>query len=445
MYPANDKFKARNMIMGPRYVCRFCQRAIKEIKLTADSPLPTSTSPYLTFRLLRISIREASTAVPRRTSAFRASKLQKPQPITRPTTKVVHPTYNSTDPSTLLRSVVEGQKSIATSTTVPDELDVLELLEKCRGLSEILVFGETDALEEDPEPDAENEGTSTSSLLDNLEEESRGTEQMEVQITNQLTQAFRQSASASLSRTVDLILTDHKIFITPEMLQVYVRVQALLGRPERMPEIFYLYANKPVPRLKTHPIEYINPDPRSVKNAIPTQLADAALECAIAKRNLPLALSIIDTTFRAPAFPRAKLLKKVGPPFAAIACLPVAAAAAGNFVADWQNTLDPSTALWMTVAGVGTYFGVTGTIGYVALTTSNDQMERVTWAPGLGLWKRWMREEERSAFDRIALAWGFKDRRRRGEETGEDWEALREFCGLRDMVLDKTNLMDDME
>lgn len=315
------------------------------------------------------------------------------------------------------------------------------------------MFGETDTFEELEEeehdsPTENEEGTSTSSLLDNLEEESQKTaEKLQVSHVSQLPHEFRETAKASLTRLVDSLLLDPKVFITPEMLQAYVRIQALLGAPERIPEIFHLYAHKSVPSPNTSSpnISYMTPDPKSIRNVIPTPLADAALDSAIAKRNLPLALNIIDTSFRAPAFPRAKLLKKAGPPFAAVACLPVIAAAAGQYVSDWQDALDPSTATWMTVAGFGTYFGVTGTIGYVSLTTSNDQMERVTWAPGLSLWKRWMREEERSAFDRIALAWGFKDRRRRGEETGEDWEALREFCGMRDMVLDKTNLMDDME
>ncbi|KAI5301299.1 hypothetical protein KEM56_001835 [Ascosphaera pollenicola] len=72
-------------------------------------------------------------------------------------------------------------------------------------------------------------------------------------------------------------------------------------------------------------------------------------------------------------------------------------------------------------------------------------MNRVVWMPGTPLRERWLREKERAALDRIASAWGFKDVTRRGEEEGEDWEALREIIGLRGMVLDKTDLMDGME
>ncbi|KAL9625796.1 MAG: hypothetical protein Q9160_000116 [Pyrenula sp. 1 TL-2023] len=428
-----------------------CRRAAKAPRISINSLLRCLANSHDTSQNRNINTRRASTVTAHKSSNFPTARIKVPQSFTKPGDKSVPSNCSSPNPITLLRSVVNGQKAITASNTVPDEVDVLELLDKCRGLSEILMFGETDAFEETEEKEhnseAENdEGSSTSSLLNNLEEESQRTpDNLQISHVSQLPIAVRETAKNTLIRLVDSLLLDPKIFITPEMLQAYVRIQALLGAPERMPEIFHLYAHKPVPSPNTSPIKYMTPDPKSLRNAIPTPLADAALDSAISKHNLPLALNIIDTSFRAPAFPRAKLLKRAGPPFAAIACLPVIAAAAGQYVSDWQNTLDPSTATWMTVAGFGTYFGVTGTIGYVSLTTSNDQMERVTWAPGLSLWKRWMREEERSAFDRIALAWGFRDRRRRGEETGEDWEALREFCGMRDMVLDKTNLMDDME
>lgn len=86
-----------------------------------------------------------------------------------------------------------------------------------------------------------------------------------------------------------------------------------------------------------------------------------------------------------------------------------------------------------------------GSIGYVALTTRNDQMERVTWVIGLPLWERWVREDERAACDAVAQAWGFRERGRWGEEEGEKWEMLKEWLGIRGMVLDKVGLMEGME
>lgn len=97
------------------------------------------------------------------------------------------------------------------------------------------------------------------------------------------------------------------------------------------------------------------------------------------------------------------------------------------------------------MAGFLTYTAAVGTVGYVALTTANDQMVRVTWAMGVPLWERWVREEERGAIDKISQAWGFASKDKWGEEEGEEWEYLKEFCGLRGMMLDRVELMDGME
>lgn len=84
-------------------------------------------------------------------------------------------------------------------------------------------------------------------------------------------------------------------------------------------------------------------------------------------------------------------------------------------------------------------------VGYVAVTTANDQMDRVTWASGVPLWERWVREEERAAIDSVAGAWGFQDVEKKGDEEGQDWEDLREYVGMKGMVLDKVALMEGME
>ena len=99
----------------------------------------------------------------------------------------------------------------------------------------------------------------------------------------------------------------------------------------------------------------------------------------------------------------------------------------------------------MIFAGTLAYVGFTAMIGFVAITTSNDQMKRVTWATGLPLRERWLREEERALVDKLAIAWGFQDEFRRGEEEGQDWEALKEWAGLRGMIVDRVSLMEGME
>ena len=107
--------------------------------------------------------------------------------------------------------------------------------------------------------------------------------------------------------------------------------------------------------------------------------------------------------------------------------------------------MDPSYATGIAFAGIITYTASVSSIGYVAVTTANDQMDRVVWAQGVPLWERWVREEERAAIDKLAGAWGFQSLEKRGEEEGEEWESLREFVGMRGMVLDKVELMEGME
>lgn len=350
------------------------------------------------------------------------------------------PSRKSTQIAPTLQSLVAEGRAIESSTTIPDKLDVVEFLEECLHFAQAIIFGraEDNAVEES---DAEN--TPTSSLLDLDESTPAGT--VEVSSSSNLSKAFREKASRSLSLLVFNLLRDPKIFITPEMLQLYVRIQALLGKPEYLPEIFHLYAAKPIPRPGSNPITYHAPSPRSPKNAIPVELSDAALDAAVAKKDLPLALSVIETTVSAPAFRANKFLRKASLPALALGVTPLCAYSAATAVADWQNTYDVQIATYMAMAGIMAYVGTLATIGFVAVTTSNDQMERVVWQPGLKLRDRWLREEERLYFDRLAQAWGFRERSKRGEEQGEDWEALREFCGRRQMVLDKTDLLEGME
>lgn len=170
-----------------------------------------------------------------------------------------------------------------------------------------------------------------------------------------------------------------------------------------------------------------------------------ALDVAISQKNLSLVLAIIDNTFCAPAFHRAKVVRKAGVPLGGLAVAPMACYALASLASTFQNTMDPSTATGIAFAASLAYVGGTSSIGILAITTANDQMERVTWLPGIPLRHRWLREEERAAMDKVAVAWGFKDPYMRGEEVGEEWESLREFIGMRGMILDKTELMEGME
>ena len=249
----------------------------------------------------------------------------------------------------------------------------------------------------------------------------------------------------NVSRTAFEIIKDPKVFITPKILKAYVDIQSLLHRPKSFPEVFKMYAEKPIPIPGTSPIRYKSAKPSNMTSAIPTKTAKTALAAAIRSQNLSLSLHIIPSTLSAPSFHRAKLFQRALVPVSGFALAPAAAYTIASQLSLFQNTMSDEMATKIAFAGILAYVGCTATIGIVAVATANDQMDRVTWAQGTPLRERWLREEERAMMDRVASAWGFKESWRRGEEEGADWEALRELVGLRGMVLDRVELMEGME
>ncbi|GAB7350908.1 hypothetical protein MBLNU459_g1421t1 [Dothideomycetes sp. NU459] len=247
------------------------------------------------------------------------------------------------------------------------------------------------------------------------------------------------------SRASEII--DHKpVFISAPVLKTYISLQSLLGRPESFPAAFDMYRYKPVPTpTATAPISYTQPNPDKPAAAIPPAIADMAVDAAIAVRDLPLALATIDASYCTTAYKRSKFLRSALFPLAGLVLTPPAAYTLATRFSDWQTTMDPATATQIAMAGILTYTTAVATVGYVALTTANDQMVRATWATGVPLWERWVREEERGAVDKIAQAWGFKSQDRWGEEDSDDWRLLKEWAGVRAVVIDRTELMPGME
>ncbi|CBF88098.1 hypothetical protein AN1121.2 [Aspergillus nidulans FGSC A4] len=336
----------------------------------------------------------------------------------------------SCDFKTSLREIEHGSAELRNAQTVPANDAVVQLLQKCLVLAEAIVKPDRSAAEKDSE---------ISSLLNleerNMKKTSKATKDAQI----------NQPSADALCRIVHTLLTDEKIFISPEALSFYVKIHTLLKRPEHFPLIFQLYANKPIPEEGSSPIKYLRPNPKSINSAIPVDLANMALDVAIEQRNLALVLAIIDNTFCTSAFQRAKFFKKAAAPLGALAMTPLGCYVAASWAASFQNTMEPSTATAIAFAATLAYVGGTSSVGLMAILTANDHMERVVWIPGVPLRERWLREEERAALDRVALAWGFKDIYMRGEEEGEEWESLREFIGMRGMILDKTDLMQGMQ
>ena len=234
-------------------------------------------------------------------------------------------------------------------------------------------------------------------------------------------------------------------FITPAMLETYVRTQSLLQHPYPFPEVFDLYAYKDTPIPDSQPIHYRKQNPNKVSAAIPIPLANMAVDTAIRRKDMQLSLDIITTSFRTVASRRSKVLLRASPLIVGLGLTPLGAYAIASKFAKYQITVEYEAALGATFACIMAYVVTTSSLGLIAIATYNDQMERVTWQDGTPLRHRWLREEERAAVDRIALAFGYKDKSRRGEETGKDWEMLKEWAGMRSMIVDRVSLMEGME
>ncbi|OIW34491.1 hypothetical protein CONLIGDRAFT_6799 [Coniochaeta ligniaria NRRL 30616] len=254
----------------------------------------------------------------------------------------------------------------------------------------------------------------------------------------------KQELVRKISDAAYTIVTHPTVVLTPRILDEYVKIQARLGKPQTLTEIFSLYRLKPLPRNVGGTIRFDNRNPDKVQNAVPARIADRALDAAIAAKDLDSAVGIIANTYAAQPFLRSKLLNKAVLPGMALGLVPAVAYGLASSMSLLQDSMDQSSATGIAFAAILAYVAFTGTIGVVVITTSNDQMRRVTWLPGLPLRQRWLREEERAALDKVACAFGFQEQHRYGEENGPEFQALRNYIFSRGMVLDAVELMEGM-
>ncbi|KAL8932844.1 MAG: hypothetical protein Q9216_006644 [Gyalolechia sp. 2 TL-2023] len=341
-------------------------------------------------------------------------------------------------PALIENELLRQARTILQSSMIPDTSAVEETLQACEKFAQILAEEAQSAGQ-----GSDLERTPASKLL-SLEESQHGMKDQDWR-TAPLTENAKSAAAQLISSIAYKIITDPKVYINPKLLLIYVNVQSLLRRPRSLPEIFHLYASKPVPKSNTSPIKYSTPISNKPSAHIPLHIANTALTAAMKSKNLSLCFDIINTSVCARAFRMSKFFRKAFAPISGAVLAPFAIHKLASELSVYLSTMDSKMATQVLFAGIMAYVGFTATIGVVAVTTANDQMDRVTWATGTPLRERWMREEERMLIDRVAGAWGFQQRSRRGEEGGPDWEALREWIGMRGMVLDKTELMDGME
>ena len=337
-----------------------------------------------------------------------------------------------------LEEVLRDALQVLESPVAPSDGAVMGSLKTCERIAQ---YFRTDSDPTSSEPNTQGTPAMNLLFLDEKDQALNSSSQSAAALAN----AIKDQAVAKLSDTAYKIVTSPKVFITPRILETYVNTQSQLGRPETLSQVFSLYAKKPIPKPNSSPIRFTSPKPNAASSAVPTKVANTAMDAAIEAKNLPLCLDILNTTVCAPAFRRSKILKKAVIPLIGFSLAPLAAYTVASQLSVYQDTMSPEHATNIAFAGILAYVGLTATTGIVAVTTANDQMDRVTWATGMPLRERWLREEERAMIDRVAGAWGFKEPWRRGEEEGQDWAALKEFTGLRGMVLDRVELMEGME
>jgi len=260
----------------------------------------------------------------------------------------------------------------------------------------------------------------------------------------QRSQLGKQELVRKISDAAYTVVAHPTVVLTPRLLDEYVRIQARLGKPQTLVEVFSLYRLKPLPRNVGGAIRFDNRNPDKVQNTVPARIADRALDAAIEAKNLDAAIGIIANSYATKSFLRSKLLNKAVIPGLALSVVPALAYGLATRMSLLQDSMDQSSATGIAFAAILAYVAFTGTIGVVVITTANDQMRRVTWLPGLPLRQRWLREEERAALDKVACAFGFQEQHRYGEENGPEFKALRNYIFTRGMVLDAVELMEGM-
>ncbi|KAF2761853.1 hypothetical protein EJ05DRAFT_186981 [Pseudovirgaria hyperparasitica] len=337
-----------------------------------------------------------------------------------PTLRLFHPHL---DAPTAARRAAELGQAILSSDSIPPEEEVIEALRSCE-LAAAIASGASESPTQSTDPSA------TTTLLS---------------LDNRADTASTKAIPDILSELSFRIISHPPVFINAAVLASYVNTQCMLERPQTLPEAFTLYAHKPVPTPGSNPPVYKEPNPDKISQAVPEDTAADALDAAIIAKDLDLALAIINSAYRTKAYRNDKLFKKLGVPVTIASLAPLGVYIIATQAASLQDMVDNSYATGAAFAGFMTYLGAVSMLGYISITTSNDQMKRVVWRPGMGLTERWIREDERAALDKVAMAWGFKEDSKRGLEEGAEWDYLRDWISKRGMILDKTDLMEGME
>ncbi|KAF5018401.1 hypothetical protein F66182_9608 [Fusarium sp. NRRL 66182] len=407
---------------APRHISNVCYRC-------ALTPAPTITNQAFISAALTAAVRHGRKSMIKTTSVrWATTSSTYPDLNIQPNDDTKVP-RQLTDPAQLATIVESAKDKFLSTDGIPAKQLTVAALQTCLKAAEAL---------QSQVRRAEAQSRASTSKLMELGAERTG--QRPTTMDAQLADSVKRISYAAYA-----IISQPNVEITPEYLELYVATQATLGRPESLPAALEMFATKKKPVVKNGVVQYVTSNPNAAVKAIEKDIADMALQTAIDAKNLDSALGIVEASFSLPAFKRQKLLKHTTTPALALGTLPFGIfGLASAYAAYWQNTMDMSTATGIGVAGISGYFLVVGSMGLIAKLSNKDQMKRVTWAPGTPLRMRWLREEERAAMDKIACAWGFKEPWRHGEESGPEWEGLKEYMGYRQMILDRVEFMEGM-
>lgn len=429
-------------------VCQICQLLSNRTAQPAKRGLVTLSTPSVRARIQRepaLQYRRLASAAKSNDQPRFASKKDNPVRRVKAERKKV------TDLATLAAAIERVEKAFLAQPGIPSERATYDALRACAAQTAIEVL----AAEAEPRSELQSktvsyEENNTASHLLDLDDKkttSKGLTGSAIpEQPEKSTPVYTvQDVAAKISDVAYTIITHPNVVITPKLLKEYVKIQSRLARPESLPEVLRLFRTKPDPRPAAGgEITYVRRSENKIQNAIPSDLADAALDAAIEAKDIYAALGVVENTYATKPYLRSKFLTKVVIPGTAFAAVPVGIWALAANLSLLQDSMDNGTATGIAFAGILTYVAFTGTIGFVVLGTANDQMKRVTWLPGRPLRQRWLREEERAALDKVACAFGFAEETRWGEETGVEYQTLRQYVMGRGMLLDAVELQPGM-
>ena len=298
-----------------RTVCLFCRLERRSFR-----PLPTIPASR-SFRTSYSRPQSATIPIPRSQTRRPPSRVTN-TPKSSSSPGPIHPNPSDLraenlppdlDP-TLSSLIDNAQTFIESVDSIPPVADVENLLERFQQHASRLLSMEN-GLQGDTEEIA---ALSTKKHISGSNDSTIASSQTEKSVS------VRVNTANLVSKTMYQLLCAPNVFITRPILDVYVKTQCLLGSPQYIPQIFELFGSKAKPIQNTSPVKYKSTSPKSPNNAIPQSLATTALDAAIIRRDLDLAIAIVETTFATSAYRRNRFLRKASVPIAAGMTLPFA-------------------------------------------------------------------------------------------------------------------------